>query len=536
MPTWPIPSSYSPRAMRRTCAPEPRAGSRKGVLSNVSSVLFASSTPRCGPSSKKSTLERSFENLSLLTTSNARIAYVVDGLFEASVLLELLVKLKHELSGRLGQNRREAQHLRGVVRDAVDVAVGRQHAAIPLEDAARQLVTHERCLVRARVEAQHLRGGARDAVDVAVGRQHAAHPLVVAHRQLVAHERRLLRARVEAQHLRGIVRDAVDVAVARQHAAEPHDVARQLVAHERRLLRARVKAQHLCGARWDAVDVAVSRQHAAVPLEVAHRQLVAHERRLLRARVKAQHLRGVSRDAVDVAVGRQHAAAPLVVASWQLVAHARRLLRAWVEAQHLRGVVRYAVDVSVARQHATDPLEVARQLVAHARRLLRAWVEAQHLRGAVRDAVDIAVGCQHAALPLVAARRQPISYEQVDRLLVARLSACKTPFHSTTKGASCPMFLPTPPSAVRSQAASFCSTHSGITFSSSSSRSLLLSFADPPSPFVLGAPVTNGSSLPASSSAGTGWTECDAAALLSCHATADCRSAASDSMKRKLSF
>eukprot|EP00964_Phaeocystis_antarctica_P065403 scaffold39466_cov62-Phaeocystis_antarctica.AAC.4 len=114
-------------------------------------------------------------------------------------------------------------------------------------------------------------------------------------------------------------------------------------------------------------------------------------------------------------------------------------------------------------------------------------------------------------------------------------SACKTPFHSTTKGASCPVFLPTPPSAVRSKAASFCSTYSGITFSSSSSRSSLLLFADPPSPFVLGAPVTNGSSLPARSSAGTGWTERDAAALLACRA-ADCRSAASDSMKRKLSF
>eukprot|EP00964_Phaeocystis_antarctica_P141245 scaffold106229_cov60-Phaeocystis_antarctica.AAC.1 len=57
-------------------------------------------------------------------------------------------------------------------------------------------------------EAQHLRGAARDAVDVAVGRQHAAAPLIVAARQLVAHARRLLRAQVEAQHLRGSERDA----------------------------------------------------------------------------------------------------------------------------------------------------------------------------------------------------------------------------------------------------------------------------------------------------------------------------------------
>eukprot|EP00964_Phaeocystis_antarctica_P015958 scaffold8836_cov62-Phaeocystis_antarctica.AAC.2 len=139
---------------------------------------------------------------------------------------------------------REAQHLRGIARDAVDVAVGRQHAADPLV-VARQLAALERRLLRARVEAQHLRGAVRDAVDVAVGRHHAVPP--TAARQLVAHERRLLCARVEAQHLRGVVRDAVDVAVGRQHAADPLVVARQLVANERRLLRARVEAQHLRG-------------------------------------------------------------------------------------------------------------------------------------------------------------------------------------------------------------------------------------------------------------------------------------------------
>eukprot|EP00964_Phaeocystis_antarctica_P023415 scaffold13097_cov59-Phaeocystis_antarctica.AAC.2 len=303
---------------------------------------------------------------------------------------------------------REAQHLRGIVRDAVDVAVGRQHAAHPLA-VARQVASHERRQLRARVEAQHLRGIEREAVDVAVGRQHAVVPLGVA-RQLGAHERRLLRARVEAQHLLGIARDAVDVAVGCQHADGPLGVTRQLGAHERRLLRARVEAQHLRGVARDAVDVAVGRQHAAVPLAAVARQLGAHERRLLRARVEAQHLRGVARDAVDVAVGRQHAAAPLPVAARQLAAQERRLLRARVEAQHLRGVARDAVDVAVGRQHAAGPRDPARQLGAHERHLLCARVEAQHLRGIVRDAVDVAVGRQYAAIPL-ASTRQLVAHE-----------------------------------------------------------------------------------------------------------------------------
>eukprot|EP00964_Phaeocystis_antarctica_P040804 scaffold23354_cov58-Phaeocystis_antarctica.AAC.2 len=335
---------------------------------------------------------------------------------EVGVLTELRIELEHELSSRRGQVHRETQHLRGVVRDAVDVAIDCQHAAAPLEAAVRQLVAHERRLLRARVEAQHLRGAVWDA--------HAAVPLVAA-RQLAAHERRLLRARVEAQHLRGVKGGAVDVAVGRQHAAVPLDVdARQLVAHERRLLRARVEAQHLRGEARDAVDVAVGRQHAAAPLDFA-RQLVAHERRLLRARVEAQHLRGVVRDAVDVAVGRQHAALPLVVAARQLVAHARRLLRARVEAQHLCGVVRDAVDVAVGCQHAAIPLVAARQqLAAHERRLLRARVEAQHLRGMVRDAIDVAVGRQHAAGPLAAAARQLGAHaRRLQRVLCAALDS-----------------------------------------------------------------------------------------------------------------
>ena len=134
--------------------------------------------------------------------------------------------------------RRDAQHLLGIARDAVDAAVRTHRAAIPLVPAVAEVVAHEARLLRLRIEAQHLLGVARDAVDAAVRPHRAADPLVPAVAEVVAHQARLHLAR-RAQRAGRRAATTTEV-VGRD---ELTDLERPLA---RRLLELVLLAVHLC--------------------------------------------------------------------------------------------------------------------------------------------------------------------------------------------------------------------------------------------------------------------------------------------------